>query len=41
MRYFRQILMTNWDNNRELKVTNNQVREKFKNIDTIEILFQK
>ena len=37
----RRIFKINWDDIRELKITNNQVREKFKNIDTIENIISK
>ena len=35
-RFLRRILIIKWDDVRELKIKNVQIREKIKNIDTIE-----
>ena len=37
----RRIFKINWDGIRELKITNNQVRNKFKKNDTIESIVTK
>ena len=41
IRYLRRILKIKWDDVRELKIKNVQVRYKFKNIDTIENIISK
>ena len=41
MRYLRRILHIKWNDVRELKIKNIQVRETFKNIDTIENIISK
>ena len=41
MRCIRRILQIKWDDVREFKIKNSQVRERFKNIDTIENIISK
>ena len=41
MRCLRRILKIKWDDDRELNIKNIQVREKFKNIETIENIISK
>ena len=41
MKHLRRILKIKWDDIRELKIKNVQVREKFRNIDTIENIISK
>ena len=41
MRCFRCILKIKWDDDRELKIKNVQVKEKIRNIDTIENIISK
>ena len=41
MKYLRRLLKIKWDDLRELKIKNIQVRENFKNVDTIENIISK